>query len=117
MPRSLQKTPLGFLGWLAAITLWMTWAPFTFRVGDVPKLHLTTGLDPATASHLLLLVPLAIVLTTVRRGCETRWSNVRLWGAVVLWGLFLEAGQGWIEDRGPSLYDLLANGVGAAFAI
>lgn len=117
MQRQMQKAPLGFLGWLIAVTLWLTWAPFKVQVGGIPEFQLKPSFNMETASHLLLLAPIGVVLAALTHGSCVRRSHMRVWGAIALFGLFLELGQGWIEGRGLSPYDALANCIGAAFAI
>ena len=112
-----QKAPLGFLGWLVAVTVWVTWAPFDARVGGASEFQLNPSLKMETASYLFLLVPVALVLAVLGHGKESSKHFVHAWGCAALLGLLPELGQWWVEGRGPSHYDALANCIGAALAV
>jgi VanZ family protein len=112
----MRKAPLGLLGWLVIVTIWVTWSPFEWKRGG-PDFQLETTFDWEAAGHLLLLVPLAVVLAVLVHRSDSRRPVGYVWGTVVLFGMFLELGQLWIEGRGLSLYDALANCIGVTGAV
>lgn len=109
------KMPLSLLCWLIAIAVWLTWAPFELRASP-PKFQFYPALDVETATHFLLFVPLATVLTALAYRKNSYKPLIHTWKLVVLLALVLEGGQWWIEGRSLSPYDILAGWLGAAFA-
>jgi hypothetical protein len=55
------------------------------------------------------MIPIAVVLSVLTRGSDSYQPWLQAWGVAVLLGLVLELGQYWIEERGVSPYDMLAN--------
>ncbi len=64
--------------------------------------------------HLLAYAALAAILMQAAPRLALRW----VWLFCALYGLLMEIGQGlFFDSRTPSLWDEMANGIGAALAI
>ncbi len=99
------------------VAMWLSWAPFEWRPNGEAWLELQPSLDAETASHLLLLAPIAAVLGTLAYDSVRRRPFVLAWTLAASLGVLLELGQWWIAGRSISPFDLIAHSIGTAVAI
>lgn len=119
MKRPHRTTPRTFLGawpvvmvWLAAVAVWIAWAPFAASGGRARLLLLAVGSPLDMLANLALLAPLAMTLVLVDIG--PRWKAVLRALIVILFlGTLLEVGQLLIGGRYVQLSDVAFNLVGA----
>jgi len=112
-----KRFPVSLVVWLVAVVLWMTWAPFVWRVDENPRYQLVPELDAETAVHLVLLMPLAVVLAILFAERGFRRPRLAAIGVAAGLALVIEFGQWWIVARSVSPYDWLAGVLGAAAAV
>ncbi len=102
----------GAAGWLLAVVVWLTAAPFVPRVGSA-DVRLLPGGSWETAANVLLFAPFALVLSIVWRG--RRDATIRVTLIVSVLSLLVEIAQLFHANRVASPFDLAANTAGAWF--
>lgn len=107
--------PIGAVLWLTGVALWATRIPFLPRAEPWEVTLTPPTAVPEVIGNVLLLAPLALLLSRAVRGQGGgRERQLGLWAILAAGCFVLEAGQVFVEGRVVSPWDLGLNLAGAS---
>lgn len=112
-----MKPSVGVIFWLAAVVVWLTWAPFVARSGPATVTFDPYGGPGVAMANLLLFAPLgALVALRAPRQKSVAWCGLISLCVAFGGSLLVETGQLFVEGRTVTPWDLLFNSAGGGTA-